>query len=371
MQTTVDHFLERTWLDNTYEQWGIAISVAIVATTVLVIARKLVSMRLAALAERTETDLDDLLLDLVKRTRGFFLLTLAIAFASHFLTLEPSVEQLLRRYVVTVAVLVQAGLWGRGLVAYGIQRIVRSRASDDPARTMGASILGIIGQVLVWVTVGLLVLQNCGVEVTPLITGLGVGGIAVALALQTVLGDLFASITILLDKPFVVGDSITVGEFSGTVERIGIKTTRLRSVNGEEIVMGNSDLVNSRIRNFKRLMERRNLFTIGVTYSTPPEKLAALPRMIEEIVESVPDTRFERAHFKSFGDFALLFEIVYHVGKNDYLSYMDAQQAINLEMYRRFAAEGIEFAFPTQTVHYVGQGAPSSSVGPVDPPRQS
>jgi small-conductance mechanosensitive channel len=357
MNTSIEQFFERVWLGNTYERWGIALTVAIVATVAMVIARKIVAMRLATLAARTETDLDDLVLDIVKRTRGFFLLVIAIALASHFLTLEPGIEQLLRQYVVTVVALLQAGLWGRGLVKFGVQRLVRSRASDDPARTMGASILGIIGQVLVWVTVGLLVLQNCGVQVTPLITGLGVGGIAVALALQSVLGDLFASITILLDKPFVVGDSITLGEFQGTVERIGIKTTRLRSINGEEIVMGNADLVNSRIRNFKRLSERRNLFTIGVTYSTTSAQLAAIPKSLREIIERVPNTRFERAHFKSFGDFALIFEVVYHVGRNDYQSYMDAQQAINFEIFRRFGAEGIEFAFPTQTVHYVGNPA--------------
>ncbi len=368
MNTSIEHFLERVWLGNTYERWGIALSVVIVATITMVIVRKVVAMRLSAIASRTDTDLDDLLLDLVKRTRGFFLLALGIALASHFLTLEPSVEPLLRRYVVTVVALVQAGLWGRGLVKFGVRRLVRSRASDDPARTMGASILGIIGQVLVWVTVGLLVLQNCGVEVTPLITGLGVGGIAVALALQTVLGDLFASITILLDKPFVVGDSITLGEFQGTVERIGIKTTRLRSINGEEIVMGNADLVNSRVRNFKRLSERRNLFTLGVTYSTTFEQLAAIPTMLREIVERVPHTRFERAHFRNFGDFALIFEVVYFVGRNDYPSYMDAQHAVNLEIYRRFGAEGIEFAFPTQTVHYVGApaDAPDAEPAPAD-----
>lgn len=350
---SLDQFLERVWLGNTFERWGIALCVLIASTALLVILRKVVVMRLAALAVRTETDLDDLVLDLVKRTRGFFLLALAVALASHFLTLEEGVEKLLRQRVVMLVMLLQAGLWGRGLVTFGIQRLVRSRSSNDPARTMGASILGIIGQVLVWITVVLLALQNYGVEVTPLITGLGVGGIAVALALQTVLGDFFASITILLDKPFVVGDSIVLGEFAGTVERIGIKTTRIRSINGEEIVMGNADLVNSRVRNFKRLSERRNLFTIGVTYSTPAEQLATIPPMLQEIVEAVPDVRFDRAHFKGFGDFALIFEVVYHVRRTDYDDFMDAQQAVNLEIYRRFAEAGIEFAFPTQTLYHV------------------
>jgi small-conductance mechanosensitive channel len=368
MNTSIEQFLERVWLGNTYERWLLALASVAVLTVGMMVLRKLFAMRLAVLAARTETDIDDLVLDLVKRTREFFFLALAIAISSHILTLDPHVADLLRLRFVMLVVFVQAGLWARGLIHYGIQRAIRGRAADDPARTMGASILGIIGQVLVWSLVVLLVLQNYGVEVTPILTGLGVGGIAVALALQTVLGDLFASITILLDKPFVVGDSITLGEFQGTVERIGIKTTRLRSVNGEEIVMGNADLVNSRVRNFKRLSERRNLFTLGVTYSTTPEQLAAIPSMLRELIEHVPNTRFERAHFKSFGDFALIFEIVYYVGRNDYLSYMDAQQAINLEIYRRFDAEGIEFAFPTQTVHYVGNpaDAPDADLAPAD-----
>src|SRR6185503_12001582 len=179
---------------------------------------------------------------------------------------SPTYHDYLRRAIL-VAMWIQAGLWGLGLVQFGIGRMVRGSPANDPSRTMGASILGFIGRVFVWSLVLLLCLEANNFAIGPILASLGVGGIAVALALQNILGDLFASITILLDKPFVVGDSIVLGEFSGTVEQIGIKTTRLRSVNGEEIVMGNADLVNSRVRNFKRLSERRNLFTIGVTYS--------------------------------------------------------------------------------------------------------
>jgi len=174
--------------------------------------------------------------------------------------------------------------------------------------------------------------------------------IAVALALQNVLGDLFASISILLDKPFVVGDAIVVGDFNGTVEQIGIKTTRLKSVNGEQLIMGNADLAHSRIRNFKRLLERRSVFTFGVTYQTPREKLERIPALLQEIIEQTPQARFERAHFAKFGDWALVFEAAYFVQHPDYQSYMDAQQAINFELLRRFEQERIEFAYPTQTV---------------------
>jgi small-conductance mechanosensitive channel len=226
--------------------------------------------------------------------------------------------------------------------------MIRGRPADDPARTMGTSVLGFIARILVWGVVLLSFLRAIGKPVGPILASLGVGGIAVALALQNVLGDLFASITILLDKPFVVGDSILIGDFNGTIERIGVKSTRLRSVSGEEIIIGNQDLVSSRVRNFKRMRERRQVFTVGVTYDTPRPKVEKIAQVLKEIVTSVPDTRFDRANFKSFGSSSLDFEVVYFVLKPDYNSYMDVQQKVNLEILRRFAQEGIDLAFPTQ-----------------------
>ncbi|MBK7877509.1 MAG: mechanosensitive ion channel family protein [Planctomycetes bacterium] len=349
-------FLQRSWLGNTYQEWITALCVAAAVTIALGLFKRFAQHRLALLAERTETDLDDLFIDLVRRTQRWFLFVIGVYVASHFLhkgaesARVERIEMFIERGLL-LATLLQVGLWGRALVVYAIQRVVRGRDPQDPGRVMGSSILGLIGNILVWTTVVLLALQNVfKQDVTALITGLGVGGIAVALALQNVLGDLFASITILLDKPFVVGDAITLGEFVGTVEEIGIKTTRLRSVNGELIVVGNADLVNSRIRNFKRLSERRSVFTIGVTYSTPYADLDAIPKILQEIVEHTPNARFDRAHFRSFGDWALLFEVVYFCTRPEYNALMDVQQHINLEIKRRFEERGIDMAFPTQTV---------------------
>jgi small-conductance mechanosensitive channel len=197
----------------------------------------------------------------------------------------------------------------------------------------------------------LIALDTLGVDITTLIAGLGVGGIAVALAVQNVLGDLFASLAIVLDKPFVVGDFIdTGGEHVGVVENVGLKTTRVRSLSGEELVIANSDLLSSRIRNYKRMSQRRALFEIGVVYGTPSDKLRRIPELIRKAVESRDNTRFDRSHFKSFGDSALVFETVYFMTVPDYNAYMDTQQAINLELYQRFEAEEIEFAYPTQTL---------------------
>jgi small-conductance mechanosensitive channel len=212
--------------------------------------------------------------------------------------------------------------------------------------------------VVIWSLVLLAALDNLGVDITALVAGLGVGGIAVGLALQDVLKDTFAALSIILDKPFELGDFVVVDDLAGNVEHIGIKTTRVRSLSGEQLVFGNGDLLSSRIRNFKRLVERRGLFTFGVLYSTPADTLERIPEMVREIVDGLETTRFDRAHFKAFGDSSMDFEVVYYVLDAEYLTFMDLQQAINLALVRRFADEGIEFAYPTRTLFLEpGQGA--------------
>ena len=302
-----------------------------------------------------------------RRTSRFFRLALGVYFAHHWLSLDDR-PQYYVEIAVKLACWIQVGLWGIGLVEYGIQRMVRGRPADDPARTMGTSVLGFIAQVLVWGIVFLSFLQSIGTQIGPILASLGVGGIAVALALQNILGDLFASITILLDKPFVVGDSILIGDFNGTIEKIGVKTSRLRSVSGEEIIIGNNDLVSSRVRNFKRMRERRQVFAVGVTYDTPNATVERIAPMLKEIVTSVGETRFDRAHFKGFGASSLDFEVVYFVQKPDYNTMMDVQHKINLEIFERFGKEGIEFAFPTQTVHQVNV-SPTARAGAPPAPR--
>jgi small-conductance mechanosensitive channel len=212
-------------------------------------------------------------------------------------------------------------------------------------------------RLVLWSVVALLVLDNLGVDITALVAGLGVGGIAVALAVQNVLGDLFASLSIVLDKPFVNGDFIAIGDLVGNVEHVGLKTTRVRSLSGEQLVFSNADLLSSRIKNFGRMNERRIAFSIGVTYDTPRETLRQIPEMIKRAVESEDEARFDRSHFKEFGDSALMFETVYYVLVPDYAKYMDVQQAINLSIHEQFEASRIEFAFPTQTLHIVSDAA--------------
>jgi small-conductance mechanosensitive channel len=249
-----------------------------------------------------------------------------------------------------VALLIQAALWALIGLQVAIEEYRQQQLAKDPASVTTLNVLNFMGKILIWTIVFLLVLDNLGVNITALIAGLGVGGIAVALALQTILGDLFASLSIVLDKPFVVGDFLIVGDLLGSVEYVGLKTTRLRSLSGEQLVFSNSDLLSSRIRNYGRMYQRRVVFNLGVTYQTPRDKLIKIPEIVRAAIEQQDKTRFDRSHFKEYGDFALVFESVYYVQGPDYNEYMDIQQAVNLQVHEQFEQQGIEFAYPTQTL---------------------
>jgi small-conductance mechanosensitive channel len=348
------NLLDLTWLDTTVAQWLLAIGVFLLVVTILRIVASMTIRHLESLTRKTRPELDDFLVELLRKTKGLFIGLLGVWLGSFFLTLSQENDDWLQR-ALGVGILVQGALWATGVVNYFLKRYRRQQAEDDPSMATALGALGFVGKAVVWAIFVLLILQNLGVEITAILAGVSVGGIAVALAVQNVLGDLFGSLSIVLDKPFVIGDFIVVGEFSGTVEHVGLKSTHIRSVSGEQLVFSNSDLLGSRIRNYKRMQERRVVFTVGVTYDTPPEKLEEIPGMVRGIVESQDKTRFDRCHFKAFGDFSLAIETVFFMTVPDYDVFMDVQQAINLELYRRFSAEGIEFAFPTQTI-FMGKG---------------
>ncbi len=205
--------------------------------------------------------------------------------------------------------------------------------------------------IIIWGIGLLFILDNLGVKISTIVAGLGIGGIAVALAAQALLKDLFSYFSMMFDRPFELGDFIIIGDYMGSVEHIGIKTTRIRSLSGEQLIFSNTDLTNSRVKNYKRMSERRVVFKIGVTYNTPLEKIKRIPTIIKEIIENIEDTRFDRVHFFSYGDFSLIYEIVYYVLSNDYNKYMDINQEINFKIYEKFKQEEIEFAFPTQMLY--------------------
>ncbi|MFQ5945048.1 MAG: mechanosensitive ion channel family protein [Anaerolineae bacterium] len=341
---------------NSLTAWLTALGVTLAVALGLRILQSFLARRLQALAERTEVEAYELLGDLAARTRFLLLVIIAVYVGSLGLTLPEPLPGVFR-LAATLAALAQGGFWGTGVVNHLVaQRLKQEEIEEDAVGATTVSALGYVGRLAVWVLVLLLALENVGVEVTALVASLGIGGIAVALAVQNILGDLFSSLAIVFDKPFVIGDFIIVDDYLGTVEKIGLKTTRIRSLFGEQIVFSNSDLMGSRIRNYKRMFERRVVFSFGVVYGTPHEIVERIPAMVKEIVEQQETTRFDRAHFKEYGDFALNFEVVYYVLDPDYNLYMDIQERINLAIMKRFQEEGIEFAYPTQTLILAKEG---------------
>jgi small-conductance mechanosensitive channel len=359
MQDSVDW----TFLGNTPLRWGLAAVVFLLSVMAARLAVRLMLLRIESLARRTSSGIDDLIAQLLGKTRTLFVLLVAFWAGSETLVLSEALDGGIER-VLVIGILVQAAFWGTGVVGYLIERYRARQVEVDPGGATAIGAMSFIARALVWSVAVLLVLDNLAIDVTALITGLGIGGIAVALALQNVLSDLFASLSIVLDKPFVVGDFVVVGDFLGTVEYVGLKTTRLRSLSGEQVVFSNSDLLASRIRNYKRMQERRAVFQLGVTYDTAEPKLRAIPGIIRAVVEAQANTRFDRSHFKGYGAFSLDYETVYYMRVPDYNAFMDTQQAINLEVFSRFQAEGIEFAYPTQTVIVQAQHKGEESLQP-------
>lgn len=338
-------------LGNPVAAWLQAAVFILLGLAALVILRRVIAVRLTAWAGRTAAKWDDTLAESIARLRVWLLAPAVVLAAASALVLPHWADQGLRVAAV-VGVAVQLLVLTRIAVDAGLLFLLhRTRGSGDKTDATVESSMGVVRFVAMAVLGGLIILlalDNLGVRITPILAGLGVGGIAVALAVQNILGDLFASVSILMDKPFVVGDFIVVGQQMGTVERIGIKTTRVRALSGEQLVFANSDLLASRIQNFKRMQRRWVKFSFGVEYETPAASLRAIPGIVREAVQHAGRTTFDRCHLSQFGDSALNFEAAYFVESADFNLYMDIQQSVNLELIERFAAAGIGFAYPVQ-----------------------
>ena len=368
----VPQFLHhRIFLLNDLRAWLTALVIAIVVMAALMVVRRALIQRVAALAARTSTDIDDFVVGLLRHTHPLFLLVVALSSASLALTRTDPVKEAVGT-LVSAAVIIQMALWGEQVVAFWVQRYMRRSMAAEAGAQTTITAMAFFARVVLWALIILLLLDNFGLHVTTLVTTLGVGGIAVALAAQSVLGDLFAAMSIFLDKPFVIGDFIIVDEFMGSVEYVGLRSTRIKSLSGEQIIMANSDLMKSRIRNYKRMFERRVVFQIGVVEDLPYDTVARIPAMIREAVEAQKPVRFDRSHFKEYGESSLNFETVYYVLSADFNVYMDIQQAINLTLFRRFGAEGISFAYPTRTVIVTGggDGVPSRRTSDTEVPER-
>jgi small-conductance mechanosensitive channel len=353
-------FFEIVFLGNPIRVWLVAFFTVLGTATVVQILRRLLLRRIKVLTGRTKTELDDTAIMLVEKTNGAVVWLLAIYFGLVVLQIPADAMQWVRSVAFAV-VMVQVAIWGNALIQHTIVRETEEMVDEDAARATTLNAVSFVLRLLLYSILLLLALDNIpGVEVTALLTGLGIGGVAVALAVQNILGDLFASLSIALDKPFVIGDFIVVGDFKGTVQHIGLKTTRVRSLWGEELVFANSDLLNSRIRNYKLMEERRVSFSFGVAYETAPDKLRQIPQIARELIEKLAQTRFDRAHFAGFGNFSLNFEVVYYVLTPEYNVYMDIQQEINLGLLETLAELGVEFAYPTQKLYVAGTAESAS-----------
>ncbi|KAA9134190.1 mechanosensitive ion channel family protein [Marinihelvus fidelis] len=333
-----------------HEDWLLAAGVAVATWLVLRGILWVLNRYLSRVADKTSTRWDDNFVAALKKTRFWFLVIIATWTGSLTMALAEGPRSVINTLLV-LALIIQGGFWINSMLKAEVKRHRAYARENNPGSVSTISMVGFVVQLVLWSTVVLLLLDNLGVDITALVAGLGIGGVAVALAVQNILGDLFASLSIVIDKPFVVDDFLVVGDFLGSVEHIGLKTTRLRSLSGEQLVFSNNDLLTSRIRNYGRMAERRVVFSLGVTYQTPIEKLKLIPNIVREAVEAEDNTRFDRSHFMKYADFSLNYESVFYVGSPDYNIYMDIQQAIFFRIHERFAEEGIEFAYPTQTLY--------------------
>ena len=352
--------LDNVYLGNSVRAWLVATAIALGIVLLVRIAVFVLTVRIGKLAARTRTSLDDTIIKVLASTKSLLTLLVAVHVGSLFLDLPGNTARYLK-VIAIIAFLVQVGVWAGTAITAGALRLREKKiAAGETSGIAVISMVGLFARIVAWAIVLILILDNLGVDITALVAGLGIGGIAVAFALQSVLSDAFASVAIMLDRPFEVGDSIQVADMVGTVEHVGIKTTRLRSVTGEQMVFANNDLLGSRVRNYKRMFERRALCVVGVTYQTPIDKLERIPPLVKQIIEKEPKARFDRAHFKAFGPSSLDFELVYFVTSPDYQVFMDTQQRVNLEILRQLTALGVEFAYPTQTIHAQVAGAPTA-----------
>jgi len=321
----------------------------IVVYVVLAVIWKFLLKRLQVYASKTKIQLDDIVVEVLQGVGAPFYIVLSLFIAVQPLSLAPIIITGVKAVLLIVIVAEVIKLVER-VIQFSISRSMQRSGKSQADEAKVSSIFSIFIKITLWSIGLLLILSNLGFNVTSLVAGLGIGGLAISLALQNVLSDMFSSLSIAVDKPFQEGDFIVVGTDKGKVKHIGLKTTRIEALQGEEIVISNNELTTARVQNFKKLKKRRIVFNIGVTYGTPTEKLKKIPNIVKQCVKAQNKTDFDRAHFLEFGDFSLNYEIVYYIDSAEYLDYVDAQQAINLAILEEFEKEGIEIAFPTQTV---------------------
>lgn len=301
-------------------------------------------------AVKTKTKLDDMILRNVKAPIIFSAILIGAHYGLAILSFLEAYRSLLAASFTVAEVLVVT------LIVVRVISVLSSWYSEKTAkqgRRISEHVFYVLTksvQAAVYVFAFLVILLAFEIDLSGVVVGLGVGGLAVALAMQNVLSDVFSAFSIYFDRPFEVGDLIVVGEYQGTVKKIGIKSTRLRLLQGEELVISNKELTQTTVRNFRKLRKRRVSFTLNVSPETPVEKLEEIPRILARIMGEIDQVEFERAHMKMFGDFSHVFEVVYNLKTSNYLKYMDTRQAINFAIIRAFEKESIQMPIPTQAI---------------------
>lgn len=344
--------LNRVVFNNTVLEYLIALGVFVLALIVLKAFKMILLAKIKKLAKGTKTHYDDLVINMIDSVGWSFYFFFALYFALKFINV-PTIVESISYYLLLIVGIYYVVRGFQGLIDYGFNRILEKRTveTDKPIDPTMINLFKKISKIALWGLAVIILLQNLGYNISTLVAGLGIGGLAIAFAIQNILGDIFASFTIYFDKPFEIGDFIIVGKDMGTIKKIGIKSTRIQTLEGQELVVSNKELTNTRINNYKKMEKRRIVFNFGVLYETSSEKLKKIPKIVKEIINKGEKTELDRVHFNKFGDFSLNFEVVYYLDSADYNEYMDKQQEINLALKEEFEKEGIEFAYPTQTIH--------------------
>ncbi|MFC1616440.1 mechanosensitive ion channel family protein [Patescibacteria group bacterium] len=336
---------------NTVQDYLIAVGLFIVLYICFKIIRHVILKRIKAVAERTKSNLDDILIKLIEKIPNFIYLIVAIYFPLKFLTTHEGFDRVIDGIFV-IAIIYELIQIAQELVEFGINLYMNRHGKNGKQATHTFGGLRLMIKMVLWSVGLLLILSNLGFDISTLIASLGIGGIAIALALQNILSDIFSSFSIYFDKPFEIGDNIIVGEHQGTVKEIGLKTTRLKALKGEELVISNQELTSARIQNFKKIEKRRVVFNIGITYDTESEKLKRVNDIVKKAINSQELADFDRSHFVEFGEYSLNFEIVYFVNSREHPDYVRTQEAINFEIFDAFKKEGIEMAYPSHRVFF-------------------
>jgi len=348
---SLNKILTYEFFNNTGKNWLISFAILISSWFLLLFLKKIFTKKILNFSKNiSNSNFNNFINKISKDTKFFIIFIVSLYFASRYINLKESIDTLITR-ITFILVLFQLGLWIIDLFNFFIDKAFIKDQNQITSNKTQTFLIKLASKIILWALIFLLILDNLNINITALIGGLGIGGIAIALAVQNILGDLFASLSIILDKPFEVGDFIIIDEYLGTVENIGLKTTRVRSLSGEQLILSNSDLLKSRIRNYKRMQERRVVFKFGLIYQTNSDKIEKVPGIIKNIITQINNTRFDRAHFSSFGDFSLNFEVVYWVINPDYNKFMDIQEQINLKLFKTFKDLNIEFAYPTQQIY--------------------